>query len=104
MKKIEDCIAYLNFASKICIPYYLADIYNQLGIVYLERKEYKKSVNFLKKAYYQDTTKNEILFKIANTYDLWQKDKTQAIRYYTRFLNSKKEKSDYFNQLVDYAK
>lgn len=99
----EESIAYLNFASKIALPYYLSDIYNQLGNVYLEKKSYKKSVEFLKKAYRLDSTKYDVLFKIANTYDVWQKDKSQALRYYNYFLNSKIEQSDNNEQLIKYA-
>jgi tetratricopeptide (TPR) repeat protein len=74
-----------------------------LGNVYLEEKVYKKSVELLKKAYRLDSTKSDILFKIANTYDVWQKDKSQAIRYYNAYLKSKKEMSDYHRQLTEYA-
>jgi tetratricopeptide (TPR) repeat protein len=81
----------------------MSDIYNQWGNICIQKKEYKKSVELLKKAYRLDTTKCDILFKIGNTYDVWQKDKTQAIRYYNAFLKSKKEKSDFYQQLTEYA-
>jgi tetratricopeptide (TPR) repeat protein len=99
----KESIAYLNFAARNAIPYYLSDIYNQLGNVYIEEKEYKKSVELLKKAYRLDSTKSDILFKIANTYDVWQKDKSQAIRYYNAYLKSKKEMSDYNQKLTEYT-
>lgn len=99
----EESIAHLNFASKIAIPYYLSDIYNQLGNVYADQKAFKKAVSSLKKAYLLDSTKTDVLFKIANTYDVWQKDKSQAFRYYDRFLTIKKEESDYLKQLTKYA-
>jgi len=103
LKQLDESISYLRFASETAIPYYMSDIYNQWGNIYIQKKEYKKSVELLKKAYRLDSTKCDILFKIGNTYDVWQKDKTQAIRYYNAYLKSKKEKSDYYQQLTDYA-
>jgi tetratricopeptide (TPR) repeat protein len=103
LKELDESINYLRFASEIAIPYYMSDIYNQWGNIYIQKREYKKSVELLKKAYRLDSTKCDILFKIGNTYDVWQKDKTQAIRYYNAFLKSKKEKSDFYQQLTEYA-
>lgn len=103
LKQLDESISYLRFASETAIPYYMSDIYNQWGNIYIQKKEYKKSVELLKKAYRLDSTKCDILFKIGNTYDVWQKDKTQAIRYYNSFLKSKKEKSDFYQQLTEYA-
>jgi tetratricopeptide (TPR) repeat protein len=103
LKEYEASIAYLNFAAKIAVPYYVSDIYNQLGNIYCDQKEYKKSVRQLKKAYTLDSTKCDILFKIGNTYDVWQKDKSPALRYYNAFLNSKKEDNEYFKNLTEYV-
>lgn len=103
LNEIDESIAYLNFASKIATPYYVSDIYNQLGNIYGQRKEYKTSVSWLKKAYSLDTSKCDVLFKIANTYDLWQKDKSPALRYYNAYLKSKKENTEYQQQLTEYA-
>lgn len=104
LKDIKQSLAYLNFAAKIGIPSYMSDIYNQLGNIYTEMKVYGKSVEFLKKAYQLDSTKVDILFKIANNYDLWlTKDKSQALQYYNAYLKSEKEKSDYHRQLTKYA-
>lgn len=103
LNDIDESIGYLNFASRIAIPYYMSDIYNQLGNNYIQKKDYRKSVEFLKKAYRLDSAKCEILFKIANTYDVWQKDKSQALRYYHAYLKAKKEKSDFYRQLTDYS-
>jgi tetratricopeptide (TPR) repeat protein len=103
LKKFDESISYLRFASETAIPYYMSDIYNQWGNICIQKKEYKKSVELLKKAYRLDSTKCDILFKIGNTYDVWQKDKTQANRYYNAFLKSKKEKSEFYRQLTDYA-
>ncbi|MCX6220577.1 MAG: tetratricopeptide repeat protein [Bacteroidia bacterium] len=104
LKDNNQSLAYLNFAASIGIPSYMSDIYNQLGNIYTEKKAYGKSIEFLKKAYQLDSTKVDILFKIANNYDLWlTKDKSQALRYYNAYLKSEKEKSDYHRQLTRYA-
>jgi len=104
LKENDQSLAYLNFAAKIGIPSYMSDIYNQLGNIYTEKKAYRKSVELLKKAYQLDSTKVDILFKIANNYDLWlTKDKSQALWYYNAYLKSEKEKSDYYQQLTKYA-
>ena len=104
LKDNNQSLAYLNFAAKIGIPSYMSDIYNQLGNIYTEKKAYGKSVELLKKAYQLDSTKVDILFKIANNYDLWlTKDKSQALRYYNAYLKSDKEKNDYQRQLTKYA-
>ena len=104
LKDNNQSLAYLNFAAKIGIPSYMSDIYNQLGNIYTEKKAYGKSVDFFKKAYQLDSTKVDILFKIANSYDVWlPKDKSQAIKYYNAFLKSEKEKTAYNLQLTKYA-
>jgi tetratricopeptide (TPR) repeat protein len=104
LKDNNQSLAYLNFAASIGIPSYMSDIYNQLGNIYTEKKAYGKSIEFLKKAYQLDSTKVDILFKIANNYDVWlTKDKSQALRYYNAYLKSEKEKSDYNKQLTKYA-
>ena len=40
LNEIEESIGYLNFAAKIAVPYYMSDIYNQLGNIYIQKKEY----------------------------------------------------------------
>jgi tetratricopeptide (TPR) repeat protein len=103
LKQYEESIAYLNFASRNALPYYLSDLYSQLGNVYTEERNFKQAVRSLKKAYSLDSTKYEILFKIANTYDVWQKDKSQAIRYYNSYLKSPKEENEMHHQLMEYV-
>jgi len=103
LNEIDESIGYLNFAAKIAVPYYMSDIYNQLGNIYIQKKEYKKSVELLKKAYRVDTTKSEILFKIGNTYDVWQKDKSQALRYYNSYLKYPKDSSEMHQKLTEYV-
>jgi tetratricopeptide (TPR) repeat protein len=103
LKQLDESINYLRFASETAIPYYMSDIYNQWGNICIQKREYKKSVELLKKAYRLDSTKYDILFKIGNTYDVWQKDKSQAIRYYNSYLKSPKEENEMHRKLTEYV-
>jgi Tfp pilus assembly protein PilF len=103
LKQFDRSIEYMNFAAKAAIPYYLSDIYYNLGIVYGLHREFKPSIEAFKKAYQLDTTKCSVLFEIATTYEEFQKDKTYAIRYYNAFLKAKKEDSPYHRKLTEYA-
>jgi len=94
---------HLNFASKIAIPYYLADIYHHLGNVYGLNREFKKSIEALQKAYELDTSQCSALFEIATTYEELQKDKTPAIKYYNAYLKTTKEDNAYYRKLTEYA-
>ena len=103
LKDIDQSLAYMNFAAKTAIPYYMSDIYNQLGILYGLKREFKRSIEALKEAYSLDSTKVEVLFKIATTYEEFQKDKTNALNYYNAYLKAVKEENNYQKGLKDYA-
>jgi tetratricopeptide (TPR) repeat protein len=93
----------MNFAAKTAIPYYLSDIYYNLGIVYGIHREFKKSIDTFKKAYELDSTKCSVLFEIATTYEEFQKDKTLALKYYDAYLKAKKDDNAYYSKLTEYA-
>ena len=103
LKDIDQSLAYMNFAAKTAVPYYMSDIYNQLGILYGLKREFKKSIEALKEAYSLDSTKVDVLFKIATTYEEFQKDKTNALNYYNSYLKAMKEENDYQKGLKEYA-
>jgi len=103
LNQLHESISYLNFASKIAIPYYLADIYHHLGNVYGLNREFKKSIEALQKAYELDTTQCSALFEIATTYEELQKDKTPAIKYYNAYLKATKKDNAYYRKLTEYA-
>jgi len=103
LKQFDKSIEYMNFAAKTAIPYYLSDIYYNLGIVYGIHREFKPSIEAFKKSYQLDTTKCSSLFEIATTYEEFQKDKTQAIKYYNAYLKAKKEDNAYYRKLTEYA-
>jgi tetratricopeptide (TPR) repeat protein len=85
------------------MPYFLSDIYYNLGIVYGIHREFKNSIVAFKKAYEVDSTKCNALFEIATTYEEMQKDKTLAIRYYNAYLKARKEDNAYNRKLTEYA-
>ena len=93
----------MNFAAKTAIPYYMSDIYNQLGILYGLKREFKKSIEALKDAYSLDSTKVEVLFKIATTYEEFQKDKTNALNFYNAYLKAQKDENNPQIELKKYA-
>lgn len=101
--QLDESIGYLNFAAKIAVPYYMSDILSQLGNIYISKREYRKSVGLLKKAYSVDTTKCELLFKLGNTYDVWQKDKNPALRYYNAYLDAPKDSTEMHQKLTEYV-
>ena len=103
LNQLHESILHLNFASKIAIPYYLADIYHHLGNVYGLNREFKKSIEALQKAYELDSTQCSALFEIATTYEELQKDKAPAIKYYNAYLKSTKEDNSYYRKLTEYA-
>ena len=103
LNQLHESILHLNFASKIAIPYYLADIYHHLGNVYGLNREFKKSIEALQKAYELDTSQCSALFEIATTYEELQKDKAPAIKYYNAYLKSTKEDNSYYRKLTEYA-
>lgn len=103
LKNFKESLDYMNFAAKVAIPYYLSDIYQQQGILYGLTRDFKKSIEAYKKAYSLDSTKCELLFKIATTYEEFQKDKTPAINYYNAYLKAPKENSKYHRELAEYA-
>jgi predicted Zn-dependent protease len=103
LKDFKESIDYLNFAAKIAIPYYLSDIYQQQGILYGLTRNFRKSIEAYKKAYTLDSAKCDLLFRIATTYEEFQKDKSLAINYYNAYLKAPKEDNKYHRELAEYA-
>ncbi len=103
LNQFDKSIDYLDFATKVAIPYYVSDIYYNLGIVHGLRREFNKSIEAFKKAYQMDTTKCNALFEIATTYEELKKDKTLAIKYYNAYLKATKEDNAYHRKLTAYA-
>jgi tetratricopeptide (TPR) repeat protein len=83
----DTSIVYLNKAIEAAISDNISYDYLQLAISYEDIKDFKSAIKYYKAAY--ETTKSKILlYHLARNYDFYYKDKTQAIAYYKRYLNS----------------
>ncbi len=96
-------IQYINYSIELSRPLYLSDIYHHLGLVYGQNRNFKEAIEALQKSYELDTTKNEILFEIATTYEEYQKDKTPALRHYKAFLAKETAEQPLSESLKKYA-
>ena len=82
----ELAAKYLDFAIYISIPEFHPEMYHHLAQVYGSQREFKKSIECYKKAYYLDSRKVEVLFEIATTYEEFNFNKTLALNYYQSYL------------------
>lgn len=83
----DSAIQYLNLAIEKGISENIHSYYSQLASTYEEKKDFKNAIKYYKAAY--DESKVDILlYHIARNYDVFYKDKQQAITYYKRYLNS----------------
>lgn len=61
--------------------------YTQLATSYESLKDFKSAIKYYKAAY--ESSKSDILlYHLARNYDVYYKDKSQAITYYKRYLSS----------------
>lgn len=87
VNQIDSSIAYLNKAVDKGISENIHNYYSQLASTYEAKKDFKNAIKYYKAAY--ETSKADILlYHLARNYDEYYKDKTQAIQYYKRYLNS----------------
>ncbi len=74
--------------------------YKQLAIIYEKDNNNKKAIVFYKKAY-QHTSDPEILFLLGINSDLYYKDKTTAINYFTKYASSDHTNGAYKKYAID---
>lgn len=87
MNQPDSAIQYLNLAIEKGISENIHSYYSQLASTYEDKKDFKNAIKYYKAAY--DESKVDILlYHIARNYDVFYKDKQQAINYYKRYLNS----------------
>jgi tetratricopeptide (TPR) repeat protein len=87
LRQSDSAIAYLNKAIEAGISENISNYYTQLATTYEELKDFKSAIKYYKAAY--ESSKTDILlYHLARNYDTYYKDKTQAITYYKRYLNS----------------
>jgi tetratricopeptide (TPR) repeat protein len=83
----DSAIIYINKAIEEGISENISNYYTQLASAYEELKDFKSAIKYYKAAY--ESSKSDILlYHLARNYDVYYKDKSQAISYYKRYLNS----------------
>jgi tetratricopeptide (TPR) repeat protein len=83
----DSAVAYLNKAIEEGISGNISTYYTQLATSYESLKDFKSAIRYYKAAY--ESSKSDILlYHLARNYDVYYKDKTQAITYYKRYLSS----------------
>jgi tetratricopeptide (TPR) repeat protein len=83
----DSAIIYINKAIEEGISENISNYYTQLASAYEELKDFKSAIKYYKAAY--ESSKSDILlYHLARNYDVYYKDKSQAIAYYKRYLNS----------------
>lgn len=83
----DSAIAYLNKAIEAGISENISNYYTQLASSYEDKKDYKSAIKYYKAAY-ESSKADILLYHLARNYDVYYKDKSQAIAYYKRYLHS----------------
>lgn len=83
----KEGMQYLDKSLKLLspTPNELSNIYSEMALIYQNKKEYEKALEFLKKAYKADATPL-LSFKMAQLYDYFLDNKKMAINYYDGYL------------------
>jgi tetratricopeptide (TPR) repeat protein len=90
----------LETAIQLATPNYLADFYHHLADVYGRDRRFQDAIDGYQKALEYDSTRTQVLFDIATTYEEFNNNKTIALGYYREYL---KRMGDSDNPNVDYA-
>lgn len=86
LKDFEKAEKYMIWAIDGSTPEYVAEMYHHLGQMYGQQRKFEESVQALQKAYEMNTSKVEVLFEIATTYEEFNSNKTLALNYYQIYL------------------
>lgn len=86
-KHPEEGIQFLNLAIEESISDNISTYYATLALAYEEIRDFKNAIRYYKAAY--ESSKSDILlYHLARNYDVYYKDKTQALIYYKKYLDS----------------
>lgn len=96
----KESAHFLETAIKLATPGYLADFYHHLADVYGRDRRFQDAIDSYQKALEYDSTRTQVLFDIATTYEEFNNNKTIALGYYREYL---KRMGDSDNPNVDYA-
>jgi tetratricopeptide (TPR) repeat protein len=87
LSKPDSAIIYLNKAVEEGISDHIGNYYAQLATSYENVNNFKMAIKYYKAAY--EVSKSGILlYHLARNYDVYYKDKAQAIAYFKRYLES----------------
>jgi tetratricopeptide (TPR) repeat protein len=87
LQQPDSAITYINKAIEAGISENISNYYTQLASSYEDKKDYKSAIKYYKAAY-ESSKADILLYHLARNYDVYYKDKSQAIAYYKRYLNS----------------
>lgn len=87
LNKPDSAIIYLNKAIEEGISENISNYYTQLAVSYEDKKDYKSAIKYYKAAY-ESSRKDILLYHLGRNYDVYYRDKKQAITYFKRYLNS----------------
>jgi len=96
----KESAHFLETAIKLATPGYLSDFYHHLADVYDRDRRFQDAIKGYKKALEYDSTRTQVLFDMATTYEEFNNNKTIALGYYQAYL---KRMGDSDNPNVDYA-
>lgn len=87
LNKPDSAIIFLNKAIDAGISENISTYYTQLANSYEDIKDFKSAIKYYRAAY-ENSRKNILLYHLARNYDVYYKDKTTAIAYFKKYLNS----------------
>jgi tetratricopeptide (TPR) repeat protein len=64
---------------------YVIESFINLDAVYQEKRDYKTSVEYFRRALEPDPERRSVLFRMASTYDEGFEDKSLALKYYKAY-------------------
>lgn len=87
LKAYDKAIVYVQKAIEMGISDNIETYYTQLAVSYENTNDFKNAIHYYKAAY--ETSKSDILlYHLARNYDQMYKDKSSALAFYKRYLNS----------------
>jgi len=101
MKNFEKSQELMEWAIEASIPNYVAEMYHHLGQIYGQQRMFKESLVALEKSYELNSSKSEVLFEIATTYEEYNSNKTLALNYYRVYLKEAGERGKNINYALD---
>src|SRR5688572_24037374 len=87
LNKPDSAIIFLNKAVEAGISENIGLYYSQLATSYENVNNFKMAIKYYKAAY-EESKSGILLYHLARNYDVFYKDKAQAIAYFKRYLES----------------